>query len=181
MTLDEITEQAIKPALRIIGNPRMDSPQALVQMLTTASQESKLQARRQLIAVVRDGRKVIVPEGPAKGFWQNERGGGVAGTMRHPASKDYLQFLCQQRNVDFTSQAIWDAIETDDILAAGQSRLLYWTDPKPMPQIGDVEGAWQLYLRTWRPGAWYNGTPAKRLELRTEWTDHYQHVQEFVS
>ena len=27
-----------------------------------------------------------------------------------------------------------------------------WTDPKALPPVGDVDAAWALYLRTWRPG-----------------------------
>ncbi|MNL86831.1 hypothetical protein D3C87_2157110 [compost metagenome] len=38
------------------------------------------------------------------------------------------------------------------MLAAGVARLLLWTDPKTLPSIGDVDAAWALYLRTWRPG-----------------------------
>ncbi len=38
-----------------------------------------------------------------------------------------------------------------DVLAASVARLLLWTDPKRLPVIGDASGAWDLYLRTWRP------------------------------
>ena len=37
-------------------------------------------------------------------------------------------------------------------VAAGFARLLLWTDPRPLPAIGDVKAAWQYYLRNWRPG-----------------------------
>ena len=48
--------------------------------------------------------------------------------------------------------AIYAALEYDDVLAAGVARLLLWTDPKALPPVGDVDAAWALYLRTWRPG-----------------------------
>ncbi len=32
------------------------------------------------------------------------------------------------------------------------ARLLLWTDAKPLPAIGDEQGAWDYYLRNWRPG-----------------------------
>ena len=42
--------------------------------------------------------------------------------------------------------------EWDDVLAAAFARLLLFTDPAKLPKLGDADGAWQLYLRTWRPG-----------------------------
>jgi len=36
------------------------------------------------------------------------------------------------------------------------------------------EGASQLYLRAWRPGAYARGTPDKRAQLRAEWEDHHR-------
>lgn len=139
MTLDEITHTAIDPALALL--PRhMDSPQARVMLLTIGLQESRFLFRRQM------------GNGPAKGFWQFERGGGVKGCMTHYASKDHLAELCRVRSVAFDALAIWNALETDDVLAAGLARLLLWTDPGKLPALGDVDGAWELYLRTWRPG-----------------------------
>lgn len=31
-------------------------------------------------------------------------------------------------------------------------RLLLYTDPKSLPEIGDAQAAWDLYQRVWRPG-----------------------------
>jgi len=59
------------------------------------------------------------------------------------------------------------------VLAAGLARLLLWTDRPPLPALQDVEGGWQLYLRTWRPGAYTRGTPALRAELRAKWGRNY--------
>ena len=118
----------------------MDNPQARVMLLAIGLQESRFAYRRQ------------IGDGPAKGFWQFERGGGVKGCINHPASAPHLRNLCEIRGVDCTPQAVWNAIEADDVLAAGLARLLLWTDPKPLPALGDADGAWSLYLRTWRPG-----------------------------
>ena len=30
--------------------------------------------------------------------------------------------------------------------------LLLWTDPRPLPRIGEVQAAWDYYIRNWRPG-----------------------------
>ena len=51
------------------------------QMLVTiAGQESAWTHRRQI-------------NGPARGFWQFERGGGVAGVIAHPASRQIAAAL----------------------------------------------------------------------------------------
>ncbi len=139
MTLDEITRTAIDPALALLPG-HMDSPQARVMLLAIGLQESRFEHRRQM------------GNGPAKGFWQFEKGGGVKGCMTHHASKDHLAALCRARSVAFDASAIWNALETDDVLAAGLARLLLWTDPHKLPSLGDVDGAWEAYLRCWRPG-----------------------------
>lgn len=137
--LKTIIQTAIDPALALLPE-NMDSPQARVMLLAIGLQESRFQYRRQM------------GNGPAKGFWQFERGGGVKGCVNHPASAPHLRKLCEERGVDFTPQAIWDAIEHDDVLAAGLARLLLWTDPGKLPAVDDADGGWSLYLRTWRPG-----------------------------
>ncbi|MBF8676231.1 hypothetical protein IRZ53_17700 [Pseudomonas fulva] len=92
--------------------------------------------------------------GPARGDYQFEKGGGVRGVMTHPASKALAQDVCRARGVAFDAEAIYQAIGRDPILAAALARLLIWTDPKPLPAATDEQGAWDLYLRTWRPGAY---------------------------
>lgn len=140
MTLDEITRTGISPALALL--PRhMDGPQARVMLLAIGLQESRFEHRRQM------------GNGPARGFWQFEKGGGVKGCVQHPASKDHLRRLCLARGVTFEADAIWRAIEHDDVLAAGLARLLLFTDPFKLPALGDAQAAWELYAdRCWRPG-----------------------------
>lgn len=135
--------QAIEQALRLLPKP-MDTPQARVMMAACAYQESGFNHRAQ---VLDSGAK-----GPARGWWQFERGGGVRGVMRHQASRYWAHSLCLARGVEFDSLAIWNAIEVDDVLAAGFARLLLFTDPWRLPSLADVDGAWDLYERTWRPG-----------------------------
>lgn len=139
MTLADIIKNAINPALAILPMS-MDSPKARVMLLATGLQESRFEHRRQM------------GNGPARGFWQFERGGGVKGVFTHQASTGHLHNLCKARGVPFDIPTIWAALETDDVLAAGVARLLYYTDPKPLPAVDDAEGSWKLYLRTWRPG-----------------------------
>lgn len=139
MTLADIIKNAINPALAILPMS-MDSPKARVMLLATGLQESRFEYRRQM------------GNGPARGFWQFERGGGVKGVFTHHTSTGHLHNLCKARGVPFDIPTIWAALETDDVLAAGVARLLYYTDPKPLPAVDDAEGSWKLYMRTWRPG-----------------------------
>lgn len=70
----------------------------------------------------------------------------------HTATSTAAAALYQARGVPARDAAIWDAIENDDVLAAGLARLLLWSDPGRLPAVGDADAAWALYLRTWRPG-----------------------------
>lgn len=143
-SLQEIVDRAIVPALAIF--PRsMDTPPARVMLLAIGLQESRFLYRRQL------------GNGPARGYWQFELGskltrGGVWGVYLHRASSEYLRLLCRERDVSFDPRPIWNAIEHDDVLAAGLARLLLWTASPPLPKAGDAPGAWRYYLSTWRPG-----------------------------
>lgn len=136
---------SIRAALALLP-PAMTSLEAWIMLLAIGWQESRFLYRRQK------------GNGPARGFWQFELGsrllgGGVWGVYKHKASSFWLSELCKARGVAFEPRAIYDAIEFDDVLAAGVARLLLFTDPKRLPQAGDQEGAWVLYAkRAWRPG-----------------------------
>jgi hypothetical protein len=145
MTLDDITKRGIDPAFLLLP-VAMDSPQARVMMLAIGLQESRFVYRFQKVA----GNPYI--KGPAKSYWQMERGGGVLGVLTHTSSKFHAQNVCKARGVEPTSPAVWNAIEDDDVLAAAFARLLLWTDTLRLPRLGDAAGGWDLYLRTWRPG-----------------------------
>lgn len=123
---------------------KMDTPAARVQMLAAGLQESGLTKR---VQVLNGGGR-----GPAHGLWQNEQGGGVRGVLNHEASHVLALKVCAARGVAPTSAAVWARMEFDDILAAAFARLLFFTDPKPLPTVDDAYGAWALYLRVWRPG-----------------------------
>lgn len=72
--------------------------------------------------------------------------------MTHPATMPHARALCAARGVEWAATRIWDALQHDDVLAAGLARLLLYSDPGPLPRVSDEAGAWALYLRTWRPG-----------------------------
>lgn len=118
---------------------RIDTPEARVMLLAIGLQESRFIHRRQI-------------GGPARGFWQFELGGGVRGVLRHEISRDLAQQVCSARGVLATSGDVYEALDDDDILAGCFARLLLWTDPARLPAVGNAEPAWDLYLRTWRPG-----------------------------
>jgi hypothetical protein len=90
--------------------------------------------------------------GPARGFWQFEKGGGVSGVLRHHSTSEYARAVCSDRGVLADESAVYARLDQDDVLAAAFARLLLWTDPKSMPALGEVDRAWDLYARTWRPG-----------------------------
>ena len=94
--------------------------------------------------------------------------------------QDLARGLCAVRGVPAQPRAVWEAIEHDDVLAAGLARLLLYTDPARLPKLGDVEGAWQLYLRTWRPGAHSRGDAAAKASLRQKWAKNYGKALEAV-
>lgn len=176
MTLNEIRERAITPALALLP-ARMSSPEAEVMLLAIGLQESRFQQRRQLVG------SPPRPTGPAKSFWQAEQGGGmVTGLLRYHDDRvrDLAVGLCAVRGVDPSPRAVWEAIEHDDVLAAGLARLLLFTDPARLPMLGDVDGAWQLYLRTWRPGAHSRGDAAAKASLRQKWAKNYGKALEAV-
>jgi len=143
MTLDDVLADAVVPALDIL--PRaMDSGAARVMLLSIGLQESRFQTRQQI-------------GGPARGFWQFEQGtqtsrGGVWGIYLHPASRYWLNELCEARGVAFDPTSIYGALDQDDVLAAGVARLALFTDPERLPAPSDASGSWTLYRRVWRPG-----------------------------
>ncbi|MGO4763803.1 hypothetical protein AB4120_14800 [Cupriavidus sp. 2KB_3] len=144
MLAREFVRGPLAEALAILPAP-MDTPQARVMVTAICLQESGLIHRKQL------------GNGPARGFPQFELGtrqsrGGIWGIYLHEASRYWLDQLCASRGVQFLPESIWRALETDDVLAAGCARLLLFTDPKRLPSVDDPDGAWGIYLRTWRPG-----------------------------
>lgn len=170
MTPRELRNGPVAEALLLLP-AKMTSQAAEVLLLAIGLQESELKHRRQH------------GNGPARSLWQAEQGGGmVAGLLgfHNQDVQDLARGLCAVRGVPAQPRAVWEAIEHDDVLAAGLARLLIFTDPARLPGLGDEEDAWQLYLRTWRPGAFTRGTAAKRAELRQKWAKNYAQALEVV-
>lgn len=107
-------------------------------MVAIALQESRFQHRYQMAG------------GPARGWWQFERGGGVLGVLTHPASAKRAEVLCETLLIPANTHDVYAAIALNDALACGFARLLLWTDPRGLP-TAEADG-WAYYLRNWRPG-----------------------------
>lgn len=174
LSLAEITRRGLDPAFKLLP-AKMDTLDARVIELTIGLQESQFRDRRQLLSVKdpATGHITLQPVGAAKSFWSGEVGGGmVSGVLRHPATKEYAQAVYQARHVKPNPTAIWNAIENDDVLAAALARLLIFTDPQPLPRLGDSRGAWALYAeRLWKPGKPKPET----------WPGYYREALEFVT
>lgn len=170
MDLRTVRRSIVEPALLLLP-AKMESPQAVVMLLAIGLQESQFTYRRQM------------GNGPARSFWQAEQGGGmVTGLLRYRVDsvRELATGLCAVRGVVPAAPDVWNAIEHDDVLAAGLARLLLYTDPARLPDLGDEAGAWDLYLRTWRPGAHSRGDAGQRAALRKKWAANYAAALEVV-
>ena len=136
MTLDDLSALAIEPALARLPE-RMTHDDARVMLFAIALQESGAQHRHQL-------------GGPAHSYWQFEKGGGVRGVLFHHTTQEYARGLCADLDVAPDEQTVYVAMEWNDVLAAGFSRLLLWSLPNSLPTT--VDSGWEQYLAAWRPG-----------------------------
>lgn len=119
----------------------MRSPQATAMLLAIALQESKAEHRRQLGG------------GPARGFWQFERG-GLTGVRQHSASHDHfaaaMDVLCYAPTTPTT--VLQSVLADNDVLACVAARLLLWTLPDALPGSDNPSAGYSQYIDAWRPG-----------------------------
>lgn len=166
--IDHILRFTIPAAYSLLPDG-MRSDKATAMLLAVGLQESDgFTARRQY------------NRGPAHGFWQFERAGGVKGALTHPASKDAadavidaLRYRLPKATPARQALEVFEAITHNDTLACCLARLLLWTLPVPLPGRDDVSTAWHQYVEAWRPGAVTRGTDAQRTTLRATWNHHY--------
>jgi len=149
MTPDILLHLIIRPAGVLLKVEADINPSRLAErmLLAIAIQESGLRHRVQMGG------------GPARGLWQFEAGGGVAGVLRHPATRDHAKRLCERLLTPPGTAAVHMAISDNDLLACCFARLLLWSDPRALPATAD--DGWATYLRCWRPGkphprTWFN-------------------------
>lgn len=139
---------------------KFDGVVSRVILLAVGLQESRFEHRLQ-------------QGGPARSYWQFEQAGGITGVLKHPASSGYARAFCGLRAVAPVASDVYAAFLSDDLLACAFARLLLWTDPAPLPALGDRQAAWEYYHRTWRPGAFDHGDEAQRKEIRERWDESY--------
>lgn len=121
---------------------KMRAPKATALLLAIGLQESRFTDRQQI-------------GGPALGFWQFEA--PVIGLLiKHPASQalaNVLHALCYPPvSSAYTIEGCHAALEHNDTLAFCLARLLLWTLPGALPELGDAEKGWKQYLQGWHPG-----------------------------
>lgn len=127
-----------------IPNP----PEAEIMSVAAAYQESKCSARDQ-------GDPNVI--GPATGFWQFEKNGGVAEILEHPMTDDIARALAVRSGIAATRDSVWRFFtsEQGDELACVFARLLVWKDRAALPAATPAAAseAYAYYDRNWRPGA----------------------------
>jgi len=181
--MSAIVVSAIRTALTEHLPDRMDTPAARLMMLAIQKQEDPEERRYQVVKRTEATAKenIVGPKtakGPARSLWQMEIGGGVNGVLSHNNTGPLIIPICHRLELNATPRDCWEAIEDNDVLAACFARLLLWSDSKPLPKIADAEGAFDLYLRTWRPGAFTNGTDAQQAALEQKFLRNHAAARE---
>jgi len=154
--MDQINKLFLDTGFSLLP-PQMDTAQARAMLLAIGLQESRFQYRFQV-------------RGPARGFWQFESGGGVAGVINHRSTRYIIADACDSLVIPCTVSNCYQAIAYNDVLACVFARLLLWTLPFPLPEIGNREESWHQYIDAWRPGKPHRHT----------WDDLYQKVMNFI-
>lgn len=129
----------VVPASLALLPATMHSDKARAMLVAIALQESRFEEREQL-------------GGPARGFWQFEREGGVAGVLAHPSTAAHARRVCNVLRYPPRVESCYAALRDNDVLACCFARLLLWTLADALPDRDDGPRGWQLYLAAWRPG-----------------------------
>ena len=133
--------QTLRPGLTwlasVAGPVPPTSEEAQVLLLAIAGQESGWQN------IAQEG------GGPGRGPWQFEPE-TCRELMFNPASEAAHTKVCMALGI--VPSRAYGAILSEPNLAVAFARLDLWCDPHPLPALGDQDGAWEYYLRCWRPG-----------------------------
>lgn len=141
MTPDDYVVTVLDPGLTLlhkVGGIWSDD-RARVLLVAIAGQESGITSRRQL-------------PGPARGWFQFEKGGGVSGVLQHPLTAGPAAKICAELDIPADATTVYEAIAWSDELSVAFARLLIWTDPAELPSVGSRDACWNYYVRLWRPG-----------------------------
>lgn len=154
----EFTNQFTTPAALSLLPNRMSSDPARAMLIAIGLQESRFEHRVQI-------------RGPARGFWQFEQAGGVAGVLSHRTTRTHAKAACEALRYDPEMAGVYRALADNDVLAAVFARLLLWSHPDALPLREEPNRAWQYYLDTWRPGRPHRAT----------WNEFYERAWATVS
>lgn len=162
MTPSLFIDTALVPALALLPE-KMNSREAWAMVVAVCLQESQFRYRRQM------------GNGPARGWAQFEHGtevtrGGVTGVLMHPTSRPHIRHVLDVLGYDYSADTSYAAIEHNDVLCAAYARLLLWTLPQALPQIGDAQRGWDQYIAAWRPG----------MPRRESWDEYFYRAWGFV-
>ena len=127
------------PAAFALLPGRMDSPEARAELLAIGLQESRFQYRVQV-------------SGPAHGFWQFEKNGGVKAVLLNEDTAAILLPVLKTLRYPANIAECYAAIVHNDVLACIFARLLLWRVPGRLPRIGEPQRGWNNYIEGWRPG-----------------------------
>lgn len=155
MELKDALKRVVEPGLAMLPK-KMDMMEARIMLLTIGQQESRFQHRAQI-------------GGPAKGFYQFEKGGGIKGVLNHHSTRKYILPILKQ--LEIHKDDAYDAVRYNDILATAFARLLLYSVPKPLPGLkATPDEMWAYYIESWRPGKPHRGT----------WDSYLLHSQELL-
>lgn len=144
----EQIQRYVIPAAYDLLPASMASPAATAMLLAIGLQESKFKYRKQV-------------GGPAKGFWQFEQGGGIAGVLRHPATSEHIRRVLRSQcysGMSDAPRACHQLVTDNDVIATCFARLLLWTVPGRLPNRNEPDYAWRCYVEGWRPGKPHRNT-----------------------
>lgn len=150
----KLIELFISPGLSLLPEP-MRTREAKAMLLAIGLQESRFQHRRQI-------------NGPAHGFWQFEKGGGIKGVLNHKITKKHINDVCETLLIPNDPDDCYEAVVYNDILACCFARLLLWTLPYKLPGENEGDLGWEEYLDAWRPGKPHHETWGKNFSRAWE-------------
>jgi len=131
----------IKPTLELMARyveiPYNEYAENL--LLAIALQESNLSARIQ----------GPMEAGPARSFWQFEKIGVVDVFQRQ---KTALKVMCDMLVLPCEPGKLHLMMAYNDMIACVIARLTLRLDPRSLGLATTEEGAWEYYIRNWRPG-----------------------------
>lgn len=147
------------PAAYAILPASLRSPAATAMVLAVGLQESQFFRRRQMGG------------GPARGFWQFERG-GLKGVMEHPKSQPMVLSVLSTLRCASSLDGCFDALEFNDTLAFALARLLLYTIPHSLPESNQANEGWSQYSgkQGWNPGD----------PKRATWDGHFSRAWDLV-